>query len=333
MAEPPSRASAVEAVQLGPFHAPQISEAQRRFWLIVDAMLAALVVVAIIGGWAYSHMRASLRDVRSAGLASLLEAESRALQLWIDEKKRDAERWASTPAVQREAAALALLAGTGKVCAPVPQRALRDEIAPYSAVEEVSAFNLIARDGRIISSPNSQYCGLVVSQGFLRGTAPVFEGRTVFVRPWEERERVGEIGVGVFDGPLVWVQTPVRAKDGTVAAALGFGRVAAERFAKLLVLTGAGTSRDAYAFDEGGRMATFSRYGAELARAGAIDASQAAPWGWRCATPAATCSRGFDRLRRRPSGRSPSSRARRSSVRRAPRAWCSSPTATTAARR
>jgi serine/threonine-protein kinase len=293
VAPPPSRAPGDEAAQLGPFHAPRISEAQRRFWLIVDAMLAALVVVAIVGTWTYSHVRSSLREVRSAGLVSLLEAESRALQLWIDEKKRDAERWASTPEVRREAVALALLARTGTVCAPGPQRALSDEIAPYSAVEEISAFNLIARDGRIISSPHSQYCGLAVTEKFMGEIAPVFAGRTAFVRPWEERDRVGAIGAEVFAGPLVWVETPVRTKDGTVVAALGFGRVAAERFAKLLVLTGGGTSRDAYAFDEAARMVTYSRYGAELARAGAIDASQAAPLGLAVRDPGGDLLAGF----------------------------------------
>ena len=293
MAQPQSQAPVDEATQLGPFYGPRISEAHRRFWLIVDAMLAALVVVAITGFWAYSHMRTSLRDVRSAGLVSLLEAESRALQLWIDEKKLDAERWASTPAVQREAAALASLAGTGNVCAAAPQRALREEIAPYSAVEEISTFNLIARDGRIISSPHARYCGLVVTPGFLAGIAPVFEGRTVFLRPWQERERVGAIDALVFDRPLVWVETPVRAKDGTVVAALGFGRIAEERFAKLLLLTGGGTSRDVYAFDERARMATHSRYRAELARVGAIDASQAAPPGLEVRDPGGDLLAGF----------------------------------------
>ena len=254
-----------EPTELGPLHAPRIDEAQRRFWLIVGAMVAALVAVAIVGAWSYSHVRGSLRDVRSAGLASLLEAEARVLQLWIDEKKRDAERWASNPAVQREAAALAAVAGAGQACAPGPQRAMREEIAPYSAVEEISAFNLMARDGRIISSPYPRYCGLAVAPKFMAEVAPVFAGETVFVRPWREAERVAASGAGAPEGLLVWVETPVRGKDGSVVAALGFGRLAAERFAKLLLVTGTGTSRDAYAFDEDGRMMTASRYAPGLA--------------------------------------------------------------------
>ena len=281
------------AAEFGPFQAPQIGQAQRRFWLVVDSMLAALVVVAIIGGWAYLQVRGSLRDVRSAGLASLLEAQSRGLELWIDEKKRDAERWASTPRVQREAAALAQLAERGTVCAPAPQRALQGEIAPFAAVEEVSVFNLIARDGRIISSPHPEYCGLVVAESFMRRLAPVFEGRTVFVRPWREHDRVGAVTGRAPEGPLAWVETPVRAEDGTVVAALGFGRFAAERFAKLLALTGGGTSRDAYAFDEDGRMLTESRYGRDLAAAGAIGASQAAPLGMAVRDPGGDLLAGF----------------------------------------
>src|SRR5262245_22757234 len=109
--------------------APRIHEARRRFRLVVGAMLAALAIVAAVGGWAYREMRVSLRELRSAGLASLLEAEARGLQLWIDEKKIDAERWAATPQVQRAAATLARLAEGGSYCAAEPQRALQAEIA------------------------------------------------------------------------------------------------------------------------------------------------------------------------------------------------------------
>ena len=251
--------------ELGPFHAPQIGQAQRRFWLIVDAMLAALVVVAFVGGWAYVQVRGSLRDLRAAGLVSLLEAETRGLELWIEEKKRDAERWASTPEVQRAAAALARHAATGAVCASIPQRALQGEIAPYAALEETAVFNLVARNGRIISSPHPEYCGAVVTDNFMQRLAPVFAGRTVFVPPWRESDRVRGARVAGLEGPLTWVETPVRAEDGSVVAALGFGRIAAQRFGKLLALTAGGTSRDAYAFDEQGRMLTESRHARALA--------------------------------------------------------------------
>jgi hypothetical protein len=239
----------------GPFPASQIGEAQRRFWLIVDAMIAALVVIALVGGWAYTQVRGSLRDVRAAGLASLLEAETRALQLWIDEKQRDAERWASSPRVQAAAAAIA---ASDRPCAPGADRALRGEIAPYTAVEEVATFNLVIADGRIVSSP--WRCGQSVSEAFLAQLRPAFEGRTVFLPPWREDERVGNTPPGAPPGPMAWIETPVRDPQGRVVAVLGFGRAAADRFSRLLTLPAAASSRDAYAFDERGRMVTASRH-------------------------------------------------------------------------
>ena len=246
--------------QPGALQAPRIDQAQRRFWLIVDAMLAALVVLAIVGGWTYLQVRGSLRDLRSAGLASLLEVETRALGLWIDEKKRDAERWAATPEVQRAGAELAVSAARGVSCAAVPQRGLRDAIAPFTSMEEVAVFNLIARDGRIVSSPRPENCGAAVSPEFRREIAPVFDGKTVFVRPWGEGARLGERAAAAAGEPLVWTETPVRGADGSVVAALGFGRIATQRFTNLLRLTGEGTTRDAYAFDENGRIVTTPRY-------------------------------------------------------------------------
>jgi serine/threonine-protein kinase len=246
--------------QLGPFNAPQIGQAQRRFWLILDAMLAALVVLALVGAWAYTQVRGSLRELRAAGLTSLLEAETRGLQLWIDGKQRDALRWASTPRVQQAGAALA---ASTIACDAVHQRAFEGEIAPYASVEEISVFNLIAPDGRIVSSPHPGNCGLRVSPDFLRKLAPVFQGHTVFAGPLTERERLGE-GAATA-GALAWVEVPIHAADGSVAAALGFGSVASERFAGLLAITRPGTSRDAYAFDEKGRVVTEPRYGRALA--------------------------------------------------------------------
>jgi serine/threonine-protein kinase len=261
-------------VELGAFQSPQIGEAQRRFWLIVDAMIAALVVVALIGVWAYVQVRGSLRDVRSAGLVSLLEAETHSLNLWIEEKKRDTERWASTPEVRREGARLAALSGSSAACASAAQQPFRGAITPYVAFEELAVFNLIAPDGRIVSSPDAAYCSAAVAPAFLRELAPVFEGRTVFLGPWLEADRLAAPLVSAPERPLVWIETPVRAPDGAIVAALGFGRSPEQGFARLLELTASGTSRDAYAFDESARIVTETRYARALAgaQAGALHA-------------------------------------------------------------
>ena len=252
-------------------------EARERFWNLAAIMLIAAAVLTATGWWSYGQVRDSLRELRATGLAALLEAETGALTLWIDEKKRAAERWAGAEPVQREAAALVKLAQGGmdgaSVCRAPARRALLAQIAPYVSLEEAVAVNLIRRDGTIIAALHDEYCGLSVAGGeFARRMEPVFTGRTVFVRPFEERERVGASRKLPFDAPMVWVETPVRGDSGEVIAALGFGRLADARFGSLLALSSTQSSREAYAFDRHGMMLTQSRYLGDLRLAGMLAA-------------------------------------------------------------
>jgi serine/threonine-protein kinase len=252
-------------------------EARERFWNLVGIMAIVSVALAAMGWWSYGQVRDSLRELRAAGLTALLEAESGTLAVWIDEKKRAAERWANDEPVQREAAALVRLAQGGMaadaVCRSPARRKLLGQIAPFVSQEEAAAVNLVARDGTIIAALHDEYCGLSVAKGeFFRQLEPVFAGRTVFVRPFLERDRVGEAGPVPFAKPLVWVETPVRGETGQVIAALGFGRLADARFGALLVLSAGQSSREAYAFDSRGLMLTQSRYLGDLRLAGQVAA-------------------------------------------------------------
>jgi serine/threonine-protein kinase len=252
-------------------------EARERFWNLVGILAVVTVGLGAMGWWAYGQVRESLRDLRAAGLGSLLEAEAGALTIWVDEKKRAADRWAADELVQREAAALVKLARGGMdaaaVCRSPARRKLLAQIAPFVALEEAAAVNLVDRDGDIIASLHDEYCGLsVAGGGFARRLAPVFAGRTVFVQPFEESERVGASKKVPFDRPLVWVETPIRGDAGEVIAALGFGRLADARFGSLLLLSSAQSTREAYAFDGRGLMLTQSRYLGDLRQAGRVEA-------------------------------------------------------------
>jgi serine/threonine-protein kinase len=252
-------------------------EARERFWNLVAIMFVSSIALAAMGWWSYGQVRQSLRDLRAAGLAALIEAEAGVLTVWVDEKKRAAERWATDEPVQREAAALVRLAQGGTaaaaVCRSDSRRKLLAQIAPFVALEEAVAVNLIGRDGAIIAALHDDYCGRSVGEGgFAKRLEPVFSGRTVFVQPFHESERVGGGGPVPFDRPLVWVETPVRGDSGEVIAALGFGRLADARFGTLLALSSGQSSREAYAFDGRGLMLTQSRYLGDLRAIGRVPA-------------------------------------------------------------
>ena len=239
-------------------------EARRRFRGLATIMVASVVALGGAGWWAYAKVRESLREIRHAGLTSLLEAEVGSLVLWIEEKKRDAERWASTPAVQAAAVELVRLAQASDpatACASPVRRRFLDEIVPFIKNEEAIAFNVVLADGTIVASSQPAYCGRrIASQDFIARMAPAFEGRTVFIRPYAEGERVPGVPPIAGNRPLVWVETPVRDAGGRIVGALGFARDAEERFTRILMLTTSGSSREAFAFDRRGVMLTQSRF-------------------------------------------------------------------------
>lgn len=260
---------------LRPLGALPAEEAHDRYWNLVALVVVALLALGGGGTWAYIKVRESLKEVRFLGLTGQLEAQVGSMVTWIDEKKRDAERWASTAEVQQAAAALVRLHSEGReaqaICRSAARRALMQEIAPYAVLEETVAFNLVLTDGAIIASSQDSDCGLRVgSDEFLERLAPVFEGRTAFIRPFPEDERIPAAARLPRARPMVWVETPVRDGGGAVIAALGFGRYADQRFGKLLALRGSQTSREAYAFDRQARMLSESRYLGDLRAAGLL---------------------------------------------------------------
>jgi len=265
---------------LRPLGALPAEEAHDRFWNIVAIVVVALIFLVILGGWSYKKVSDSLSEIRASNLNALLDANARLLQVWIDEKKRDAERWASAPEVQHDAATLVRMAERGvpysQVCASASARSLLAEIAPFATLEEVVAFNLIARDGTVIASQHAANCGARVrDEEFMKRIAPVFAGRSVLVRPWLESDRLGPgAAASMISQPLVWMETPVRDQGGEVIAALGFGRVAAERFGKLLASTASESSREVYTFGARGLMLSASRYEPELREAGVLGAGE-----------------------------------------------------------
>jgi hypothetical protein len=59
---------------LQPAGALPAQAARERLASLVVMMVLALVAIAAAGGWTYTRVRDSLKELRAAGLASLLEA-------------------------------------------------------------------------------------------------------------------------------------------------------------------------------------------------------------------------------------------------------------------
>ena len=173
-------------------------EARDRFWNMVALTVTVSVALAAVGVWSYAQVRDSLARHPRRGPVLAARGRGRGLPIWIDEKKRDAERWATDRRCSgrgRARAARAAGMDPAAVCALAARRTLLAEIAPYVVLEEAVAVNLIARDGTIIASQSTTSTAAGPLRRRVRErVAPVFSGRTVFVRPFLERERLGDGG-------------------------------------------------------------------------------------------------------------------------------------------
>jgi serine/threonine-protein kinase len=238
---------------------------------------AAALLLAALAAWAYFGVRDSLRQIRAAELATVLDAEAKALQLWIDQQRKDAARWAAEPRVRAAVGRLAALSeehrSPGDALWDAPERAaLFELLQPFLGESGAATVNVVSRGGAVLLSRYRDYTGARLSPEANRLLAPVLAGETRFLRPLREAERVLASPSSAFDRPVLWAAAPVRGSDGQVIATLGFARYADEEFARILSVARPGATGEAYAFDPTGTMLSQSRFADELKAAGLLPA-------------------------------------------------------------
>jgi len=231
------------------------------------ALVVAVSLIAL-GAWAYSGIEQSLRDMRTAGLTAVLDAEVQALGLWIEDRKDEVRHWAADPRIR--AATVALSSGA----APEKARGnLAAALAPALKESGAVAYNVIDRQGVVIASSATEYLGRRISPGeYLGAVRDVLGGSTRFVRPYRERDRIEGEPSAVFAQPMVWFKTPVLDAAGRAVAGLGFARHADSRFTGILGAASPGVSGEIYALTADGLMLSDSRFASELRAAGALPA-------------------------------------------------------------
>ena len=229
--------------------------------LVVSALLVAL------GYWTYSAVERSLRELRASTLASMLEAEVRALDIWIENRRIDMRRVARDPQVRSQVQALVKLAarhaGSPEAYCNAPaRRPLVEQLALALEEQGAVAFNATDRSRRIVASRFREYCGLQLTPAaFERELAPVLQGETRFVRPYPEDERFEALPPKrPLERPVTWFETPVRDAGGDIVASLGFGEYADGQFARILLAGRTGETGEAYAFDRRGRILSQPRF-------------------------------------------------------------------------
>ncbi len=255
----------------------------RRGLLTLMGIAAALMLA--IGAWTYRTVEASLRELRSDSMQGLLDAQVNALRVWIGEEIADAERIARDPAVRGAALALVArgaLAGSAQACDSIERTRMDAVLRPLLVDEGSAGYNVISPEGRLLATRYPDYCGLQVHPVHFRPLlAEVYAGKSKFLRPLRDTERVASPPTLREGGPLAWLETPLRDTAGRVTAVLGIAEPAEAGFTAILASARPGRSGEVYAFDARGYMLSESRFLPTLQRlnlvpegAGALLAAQ-----------------------------------------------------------
>ena len=245
------------------------------------AILASTVVLAAIGYGTYSAAERSLYGLRAATLDSILDAQSKTLEVWIEDQMVAIRRLARDRQVREQVAALAAIAAPSETtpeqyCASPLRHPLVVELDDAFAGTGAVGFNIIDRSGRIIASTFHVYCGLRLRpEVFAREFDAVFKGETVFVQPSRDAERLERPPAPLpLSRPVVWVDTPVTDAEGKVIAAISVGQSAHEQFAAILAAAQGGETAEVYAFGPRGNMLSESRFAEELVARGELAADR-----------------------------------------------------------
>jgi hypothetical protein len=235
--------------------------------MLALATAASTLVLGAIGWWTHQAVERSMRVTRGASLKAVLDAQTKSLEVWIEDQKLVLARLARDRQVREGVHALVTIArnpgaGVQEYCAAPARRGfvlqLEDALAGAGSV----AFNLVDVSGRIIASSRRFYCGLRYREDVLPyDLAPVFNGQTLFIRPHTDTARLAAVPEDSAPGePLVWIRTPVYDDSRAIVAALGVGYYAREQLSTILAAARGGATDEVYAFAAEGVMLSRSRF-------------------------------------------------------------------------
>jgi len=243
------------------------------------ASLVLMVLLAVLlglSGWTYVNVQRSLEEIRTAGMSALVDTQAEALRRWIEESLREAGGWAAHPEVVAEVSRI-VRAGRGPGAGPrlreAPMQAeLLRTLKP--ALRGGSAgFYVADPSGLVLASSAPEQVGGTLAPDVRSRLGAVFQGQSRFERPRREGIGASSISGAAGERPVIWFEVPVRAPGGGVIAALAFAEDAGERFAHILAASRPGTTGEAFAFDQSGRMLSESRFLEQLRTAGLLPRS------------------------------------------------------------
>ncbi|MFQ5449522.1 MAG: sensor histidine kinase [Nitrospinaceae bacterium] len=238
--------------------------------------LATLFFLAVIGWFGHSTVEKAMKLQMAEQLQSTLNANVKALKIWIEENRSTADSWAIEPMVRQNVLSLARQV-SGKdwtrkrLLATQELKRLRDILGPVCRRNHYIGFVVFDRTGLQIGSLLNGPVGRGISLKQFSFVEQSLSGKTVVSHPFP-----GKIPLPTSEGewkkdwPTMFVSAPVRGDAGKIVAVLAFRLRPETEFTQILEVSRTGLTDETYAFDASGTMISDSRFNGHLKKIGLI---------------------------------------------------------------
>ncbi len=213
-----------------------------------------------------------MRQVIGDSLKANLSSSVGRVELWLAERRRDADRLTRDPIVCRAAEQLIVSSQNSfnwtadHAVLTEPLEAIENSLDPQNAI----GWSLLDRDGQVIASTAKSLVGhrLPIPEDSMRRLR---EGMSTVCRPFLCPAIASMDDARVLsDRPLMAALSPIRTEGpwiGTMAIMIDPNGP----FSELMTITQFGNSGETYAFDRGGTMISRSRFEHQLRASGALE--------------------------------------------------------------
>ncbi len=240
--------------------------------------IIAIVFLTVIGFWAHSTIKLSLKEIYTDYLQTLLDADITALTIWMENEKSHARYWADEPNLREN---IQILAEIARKAPLAPERLkispalleLQNSFKTIVKDKDYQGFGIIDRNGLILaSSKKDAYVGRYIAPDYMNLLKRVFKGETIIEKPHLKSALIPDIE-NQTDQPIMMTAAPIRDDTGAAIAVLVFTINPDQDFTRILSVARAGASGDTYAFDANGFLLSDSRFEDQLKEIGIIDAT------------------------------------------------------------
>jgi hypothetical protein len=247
---------------------------RKQLWLW--PVLAALMLAAA-GLWIRLSVERAAKDELAKSLATILNADVKALQIWMSNHQREAQSLASDPRIRKltadltkEAAAVTPDDATSLLQSDV-QSEVRQLLKALLAERDYVGYVLLDKGGTIISSNHQELIGKAAPPAYAELLARTLVSVRTVSRPFPSTvllpDESRELRAGV---PTMFAAARVNDPTGDAAGAL-FLRLRPEvEFTQILQVAKSGDTGETYAFDKTGLMLSESRFDEHLRQAGLL---------------------------------------------------------------